>query len=457
MEKYVSAADRVARARALRTAGDGADADAAALRGTPRRAKRGRFPASYDVTGLSLPNAFHAIHRVPVDGEYMIKVVLGGLRPKASMPVTVALWVDRKQVQTRHARSGRRRVVRRSTARTSAARPSQFRVRLTAGDRWIVGGDPAHLRGPAAALRRAEPVDAPRAAARVQAAAERAAGAARACCASGSTRRRRRAREDSAERRPRERGRSRRAVLARRTGRRARAWQKIYTCGHLDGAHQPHVRAAHRDRPRAARLPPAGRDARSREVHRARPARRRRKKARSTKGWRSASRRSWCRPTSCSASSAIGRLTAGGHLAPDHAARAGDAAVVLPLGEHARRRAAARGRRRHAARSADPRVAGPAHAARSEGARARGALRRPVAAVPRARIGHARSRALPGLRGLPPAVDAARDRAVRRAHRPRGPQRPRLHRRPLLVPQRAAGAALRDPERRRARSSAASI
>ena len=30
-------------------------------------------PDTYDVTGLSLPNAFHAIHRVPVDGEYVIK------------------------------------------------------------------------------------------------------------------------------------------------------------------------------------------------------------------------------------------------------------------------------------------------------------------------------------------------------------------------------------------------
>ena len=58
------------------------------------------MPASYDVTGLSLPNAFHAIHRIPVDGEYVMRVVLGGLRPKSSMPVTIALWVDEKQVQT---------------------------------------------------------------------------------------------------------------------------------------------------------------------------------------------------------------------------------------------------------------------------------------------------------------------------------------------------------------------
>ena len=40
--------------------------------------------------------------------------------------------------------------------------------------------------------------------------------------------------------------------------------------------------------------------------------------------------------------------------------------------------------------------------------------------------------------------------------RPRRSQRARLHQRALLVPQRAPGAALRDPERHRARSSARS-
>ena len=42
----------------------------------------------YDVTGLSLPNAFHAVHRVPVDGEYVVRVVLGGQRPAGSEPIS---------------------------------------------------------------------------------------------------------------------------------------------------------------------------------------------------------------------------------------------------------------------------------------------------------------------------------------------------------------------------------
>ena len=70
----------------------------------------------------------------------------------------------------------------------------------------------------------------------------------------------------------------------------------------------------------------------------------------------------------------------------------------------------------------DPRGAhraGPPDVARSEVARARRAVRRPVAAVPRARIDDAEPRALSGVRGLPAAVDAPRDRAVRRARHPR--------------------------------------
>src|SRR5258705_2991869 len=69
MEKYMSAADRVARAALF-----GAPVlqpTLVRLRSDGRRAGDARtFPAQYDVTGLSLPNAFHAVHRVPVEGEY---------------------------------------------------------------------------------------------------------------------------------------------------------------------------------------------------------------------------------------------------------------------------------------------------------------------------------------------------------------------------------------------------
>ena len=53
----------------------------------------------YDLTGLSLPNAIHTTHRFPVDGEYVIRVSLGGERPPGSAPLQVALWLDGQQIQ----------------------------------------------------------------------------------------------------------------------------------------------------------------------------------------------------------------------------------------------------------------------------------------------------------------------------------------------------------------------
>ena len=99
MEKYVSAADKVAR---LALFGPPAlKPTLTRLRSEGRRPGDARvFPASYDVTGLSLPNAFHANYRIPVEGEYVVRVFLGGQRPAKSDPVTIALWIDERQMQT---------------------------------------------------------------------------------------------------------------------------------------------------------------------------------------------------------------------------------------------------------------------------------------------------------------------------------------------------------------------
>jgi mono/diheme cytochrome c family protein len=135
MEKYVTAADRVARA---------------ALFGPPempptlaRLRSEGRkvietvtVPVAYDVTGLSMPNAFHSMHRIPVEGEYVVKVVLGGLRPKASQPVTIALWVDQKQVMTAtHDQEGAASFS--DDRQDFGGQSVQMKLRLSAGDHWI--------------------------------------------------------------------------------------------------------------------------------------------------------------------------------------------------------------------------------------------------------------------------------------------------------------------------------
>jgi hypothetical protein len=153
MEKYMTAADRVARAAIF-----GAPAltpTLIRLRSDGRRNGDARvFPAQYDVTGLSLPNAFHATHRVPVEGDYLIKVGLGGQRPAASEAIAVTLWVDDKQAGSvpfdleKSARFDEDR-------QDFGGQATQFRVRLTAGDHdlavsipRIFDGLPARYGGP---------------------------------------------------------------------------------------------------------------------------------------------------------------------------------------------------------------------------------------------------------------------------------------------------------------------
>jgi mono/diheme cytochrome c family protein len=162
MEKYVTAADRVARLALFGS--PPLKPTLVRLRSEGRRAGDARtFPETYDVTGLSLPNAFHAIHRVPVDGEYVIRVVLGGLRPAASEPVTVALWVDERLVQT--ATHDQERAASFADDRQDfGGQAVQLRVRLTAGDHWlsvaiprIYEGLPARYGGPNPSTRSERP------------------------------------------------------------------------------------------------------------------------------------------------------------------------------------------------------------------------------------------------------------------------------------------------------------
>ncbi len=54
----------------------------------------------YDLTGLSMPNALHTMHRFPVEGDYTIRVALEGRRPGGSEPVHIGFFMDGKQIQT---------------------------------------------------------------------------------------------------------------------------------------------------------------------------------------------------------------------------------------------------------------------------------------------------------------------------------------------------------------------
>ena len=97
----------------------------------------------------------------------------------------------------------------------------------------------------------------------------------------------------------------------------------------------------------------------------------------------------------------------------------------------------------------DARAAGAPDARRPQGAGARRQLPRPVAAAAQPAQQAAELARVPRLRRQPAPRARHRDRAVLRLDRPRGPQRPRPDDGRLHVRQRAAGQALRHPERLR--------
>ncbi|HKY04415.1 MAG TPA: DUF1587 domain-containing protein, partial [Blastocatellia bacterium] len=135
MEKYVAAAERVAR-----TAVFGPDLLKPTL--SPRRPSGQRIvprPApllDYDLTGLSLPNAIHVTHRFPAEGEYIIRAFLGGNRPAGSEALQLSLWVDGQQAQVINFDPDR-------VASFAADRQEfggmvqDFRAKVSGGDHWI--------------------------------------------------------------------------------------------------------------------------------------------------------------------------------------------------------------------------------------------------------------------------------------------------------------------------------
>ena len=153
MEKYMTAAERVARTALFGV--PPMTPTLMRLRSEGRRVADARvFPAQYDLTGLSLPNAFHAVYRAPADADYVIRVGLGGLRPAGSAPIAIALWADEREVasQTFDAEGAARFD---DDQQDFGGQAVQFRVRLPAGDHdlavaipRIYEGLPARYGGP---------------------------------------------------------------------------------------------------------------------------------------------------------------------------------------------------------------------------------------------------------------------------------------------------------------------
>ena len=135
MEKYLAAAEKIARAAVFGT--EPLKPTLARHQPPGRRIVPSTVPLfDYDLTGLSLPNALHVTHRFPADGEYVIRVVLGGVRPAGSEPLDIGLWIDGQQVQNR--RFDPEGIASFSEDRQDfAGMRQEFRTRVAAGDHWV--------------------------------------------------------------------------------------------------------------------------------------------------------------------------------------------------------------------------------------------------------------------------------------------------------------------------------
>jgi mono/diheme cytochrome c family protein len=144
-ERYMVAAERVAR-----TAVFGTGAIAPTL--LECRAKS-RFidptslvPGAYDETGLAMPNAVHAVKRLPATGTYRVRVYAGGSRPAGSDPIRIALWIDGTRV-------GEESLDPTPQAgffhdkQDFSGKVRELTLRITGGEHWIAASIPALYEG----------------------------------------------------------------------------------------------------------------------------------------------------------------------------------------------------------------------------------------------------------------------------------------------------------------------
>ncbi|MEO5819735.1 MAG: DUF1592 domain-containing protein [Vicinamibacteraceae bacterium] len=154
LEKQLAAAERIAR-----TAIFGTGAIKPSLTKLPmlngRVQESKDIAASYDESGLTMANAAHATYRVPVDADYVVRLITSGRRPQGSMPMTFALWVDGTRVADQVLDPSLGAGFEPGEQELSGRRV-EFRLKLKAGEHWIAGtplrlyeGLPTSFGGPA--------------------------------------------------------------------------------------------------------------------------------------------------------------------------------------------------------------------------------------------------------------------------------------------------------------------
>lgn len=135
MEKYVAAAEKVARTALFGT--DLLQPTLARYESPGRKlGNETTVPARYDTTGLTIRNSLHATHRFPVNGEYLFKFHVNGLRPLGSEAVTFALWMDGKRIQAQDFDPTGQAAF--SLDRQDfSGRTVEFRIPVAAGEHWV--------------------------------------------------------------------------------------------------------------------------------------------------------------------------------------------------------------------------------------------------------------------------------------------------------------------------------
>ena len=88
----------------------------------------------YDKTGLSMPQSLHWLHRFPVDAEYLIRIVPEGRRPTGSEPVEMGVWLDGKLVKSLFVEGAPE-----GATLDLFGLGQEFRMRIPAGEHWLAG------------------------------------------------------------------------------------------------------------------------------------------------------------------------------------------------------------------------------------------------------------------------------------------------------------------------------
>ena len=147
MEKYLAAAEHVAREALFGPVPR--KPSVVRLQPVPQHnAPHLTPPSDYDLTGLTHPSALHAVYRVPVEAEYVLRTSVEGSRPAGSSPIRVSFWIDGQELKSLEIDPD-------VNGPSSAALPVQdfsgregeFRAHLTAGDHWLAVAFPRIFEG----------------------------------------------------------------------------------------------------------------------------------------------------------------------------------------------------------------------------------------------------------------------------------------------------------------------